>query len=117
MHQRSRLKEVVRTAAIGVALVLITLLFCEWFRGEDCYNSLREGMPAEEADAIMERHGYKVIDGEVRHFAVTEVYSRNKLEPPIVLVFRDGVLKHKERDSGPEYLLQSLSDRLHGSAR
>ncbi len=117
MRRWSSPRRVVCFSAIGVAVIYASITLISWLSGLDCYLSLSEGMPADEATAIMKRNGYKVIDGEFRHFAVTEVYSRNKLEPPIVLVFHNGVLEYKERASPPDYFLQSLSDRLHGYSR
>jgi hypothetical protein len=110
-------RRVVRFAALSVSAILVNLTAFSWLSGAVPYSSLRVGMPEEDATAIMEANGYEVIDGEFRHFAVTEVYSRNKLEPPIVLVFRGGVLTYKERACPPDYFLQSLCSRLRGSSR
>jgi hypothetical protein len=103
---------VVFLSAIGVAAIQVLINLASWLSGLGCYNSLHEEMPEKEATAIMQQNGYTVIGGSFRHSAVTEVYSRNKLEPPIVLVFRDDVLKYKEREIPPDYFLQSLSDCL-----
>jgi hypothetical protein len=112
MSKWSSPRRVVFLSAIGVAVILVLINLCSWLSGLGCYNSIHEGMPEKEATAIMQRNGYKVIDGSFRHFAVTEIYSRNKLEPPIELVFRDGVLTYKDRSCPPDYFLQSLDDRL-----
>jgi hypothetical protein len=112
MSKWSSPRRVVFLSAVGIAAILILINLASWLSGLGCYNSLYLGMPENEATAIMQQNGYKVVNGSFRLFAVTEVYSRNRLEPPIVLVFSDGVLKYKERSCPPDYFLQCLSDRL-----
>jgi hypothetical protein len=104
-------------SAIGVVVILILINLASWLSGLACYNSLYERMPRKEATAIMQQNGYNVIYSEYSHHTSMNIYSRNKLEPPIELEFHDGVLTYKDRTCPPDYFLQSVHDRLHRYSR
>ena len=53
-------QKVVWFAALVVAAILVNLTTYSWLSGMVPYSSLRVGMPAEDAEVIMEAHGYKV---------------------------------------------------------
>jgi hypothetical protein len=110
-------RRVVFLSTIGVVVILVLINLYSWLSGLGCYNSLHVGMPEKEATAIMQQNGYTGIAMGCNHGEVTLDYSRNKLEPPIILGYKDGTLTYKERSCPPDYFLQSIEDRLRGHSR
>jgi len=64
MQKRRWPKDVVMAALFCVALVLVAVAWHAASRGAAGYNALRVGMSAREADAVMERHGYRLAGGD-----------------------------------------------------
>lgn len=118
MPNRRWPRDVFRAALFCAALLVIALAVNWWAGGVACFNELRVGMPGREACAIMERNGYKLVGGGGNAMENVLVFSRNKAEPPIVLIIAsNGILTGKEQDSVPDYFLQSLSDHIRGYSR
>jgi len=70
-------------------------------------------MNEDEADAILQKHGFVLVDYSGSGVESVVVYRRKENEPLIILTCsRQGIVVHKHRDSEVENALQKLSSCL-----